>query len=114
MNAPPPRRRVSKPPASDPVARAAWTAFQELPNIGPAMATDLVRLGLRSLEDLERANPRTLYDRLAAMDGVQHDPCVLDTFEAAVHNLRTGQELPWWEFSKKRKAFAAGLAHKQP
>ena len=92
---------------ADPKERQAWLAFQELPNIGPAMATDLLRLGLRSLPDLERADPQTLYDRLGALDGVRHDPCVLDTFAAAVHNLRTGQELPWWEFSRRRKAAEA-------
>jgi hypothetical protein len=89
---------------TDPAGKAAWLAFQELPNIGPAMALDLVRLGLRSLDDLERADPQQLYDRLADLDGVRHDPCVLDTFHAAVHNLRTGEAVPWWEFSRRRKA----------
>ncbi|MEA3202435.1 MAG: hypothetical protein QOI63_101 [Thermoplasmata archaeon] len=88
----------------DPAAKQAWLAFQELPNIGPAMASDFVRLGLRTLDDLERADPQALYDRISALDGVRHDPCVLDTFAAAVHNLRSGEELPWWEFSRRRKA----------
>jgi hypothetical protein len=88
----------------DPAQRQAWLAFRELPNIGPAMASDLVRLGLRTLDDLERADPRELYDRISALDGARHDPCVLDTFGAAVHNLRTGEALPWWEFSRRRKA----------
>ncbi|MCA1811351.1 MAG: helix-hairpin-helix domain-containing protein [Halobacteriales archaeon] len=87
----------------DPQQKAAWLAFQELPNIGPAMAHDLVRLGLRTLEGLERSDPQALYDRISALDGVRHDPCVLDTFAAAVHNLRTGEALPWWEFSRRRK-----------
>ncbi|HEX2065769.1 MAG TPA: helix-hairpin-helix domain-containing protein [Candidatus Thermoplasmatota archaeon] len=56
------------------------------------------------LDDLERADAQQLYDRLAALDGVRHDPCVLDTFAAAVHNLRTGEARPWWEFSRRRKA----------
>jgi Pathogenicity locus len=68
------------------------------------MADDLVRLGLRTLGDLEKADPRKLYDRLGTLDGVRHDPCVLDTFAAVVHNLHTGEELPWWEFSRRRKA----------
>jgi hypothetical protein len=99
--------RKSKAP-SDRGQRQAWLAFQELPNIGPAMASDLVRLGLRGVEDLERADPQQLYDRISALDGVRHDPCVLDTFAAAVHNLRTGEELPWWEFSRRRKAASPG------
>ncbi|HUR61466.1 MAG TPA: helix-hairpin-helix domain-containing protein [Candidatus Thermoplasmatota archaeon] len=94
-------RKVKAP--TDARQKAAWLAFQELPNIGPAMAEDFVRLGLRSLDDLGRADPKELYDRISKMDGVRHDPCVLDTYEAAVHNLRTGAELPWWEFSRRRK-----------
>lgn len=94
-------RKVKAP--TDPDQRRAWLTFQELPNIGPAMAQDFVRLGLRTLDDLEQADPKRLYDRISKMDGVLHDPCVLDTFEAAVHNLRTGEELPWWEFSRRRK-----------
>ncbi len=91
-----------KPPA-DPAARTAWLAFQELPNIGPAMAHDFIRLGLRTLEDLEGSDAQTLYDRIGHLDGVAHDPCVLDTYTAAIHNLRTGEEQPWWEFSRRRK-----------
>jgi hypothetical protein len=98
-------RKVKAP--GDPRQRQAWLAFQDLPNIGPAMAEDFVRLGLRSLDDLERADPQDLYDRISRLDGVRHDPCVLDTYAAAVHNLRTGDELPWWEFSRRRKAALA-------
>jgi DNA transformation protein len=101
-------RKATKATApADPNAKAAWLAFQELPNIGAAMATDFVRLGLRSLDDLEAADAQELYDRIGRMDGARHDPCVLDTYAAAIHNLRTGQELPWWEFSRRRKEAAA-------
>lgn len=89
---------------TDLAQRAAWKEFQTLPNIGPAMAHDFLRLGLRTLDDLERADPDQLYQRIGRMDGVVHDPCVLDTYRAVVHNLRTGEELPWWEFSRRRKA----------
>lgn len=97
------RMARAKPPA-DAATRQTWLAFQELPNIGPAMATDFVRLGLRSLDDLERSDAQELYDRIGRMDGTRHDPCVLDTYAAAIHNLRTGEEQPWWEFSRRRKA----------
>ena len=93
---------------TDPSARAAWKSFQELPNIGPACALDLVRLGLRTHDQLAASDGQVLYDRLAKLDGIAHDPCVLDTLNAAIHNLRTGQDLPWWEFSRRRKA-GAGL-----
>jgi hypothetical protein len=35
------------------------------------------------------------------------DPCVLDTFAAAIHQARTGEALPWWLFSRARKRQAA-------
>ncbi len=40
------------------------------------------------------------------MDGVPHDPCVLDVFAAAIHAARTGEAIPWWDFSDRRKADA--------
>ncbi len=90
-------------PPSDPAVRQAWRTLQEMPNIGPAMAYDLIRLGIRNVDDVAHADAQALYERICAMDGIRHDPCVLDTFNATVHNARTGQELPWWEFSRRRK-----------
>jgi hypothetical protein len=98
--------RVKAP--KDPAQRLAWTAFQQLPNIGPAMAMDFVRLGVQTLDQLEAADPDEMYLRIGRMDGVAHDPCVLDTYRAAVHNLRTGEEKAWWEFSRERLAATGG------
>lgn len=87
---------------------AAAEELQALPNIGPAMASDLIRLGVRSPEDLaEWPNGRALYDALCELDGVRHDPCVRDVFEAAVDFARGGPPRPWWEYSRTRKARAA-------
>ncbi len=90
-------------PPADPATRQAWRTLQEMPNIGPAMAHDFIRLGIRNPDDVARADPDALYERISRMDGIKHDPCVLDTFRAAVHNARTGQDVPWWEFSRRRK-----------
>lgn len=98
--------------AWDVLQRQTWLQLQELPNIGPAMAGDLVRLGVRSVDDLSRRDPHRLYDDLSGLDGVRHDPCVLDTFAAAIHCARTGESVPWWQFSRKRKSSdqGAGIA----
>ncbi|MEA3166159.1 MAG: hypothetical protein QOJ26_1028, partial [Thermoplasmata archaeon] len=69
--------------------------LQTLPNVGPATAADLLRLGVTSVDDLSRRDPRELYDRIGALDGVPHDPCVLDTYAAAIHAARTGDAVPW-------------------
>ena len=91
----------------DVLQHQTWLQLQELPNIGPAMADDLLRLGVASIDDLSRRDPHILYDRLAELDGVRHDPCVLDTFAAAIHCARTGESVPWWQFSRRRKAQTA-------
>lgn len=85
----------------------AFRAFQGLPNIGPATAEDLVRLRVRSVADLARRDPLTLYRRLCRLDGATHDPCVLDVFLAAVDHARTGSGRPWWAYTAERKAILA-------
>ena len=35
--------------------------------------------------------------------GQRQDPCVWDTFAAAIHQARTGEALPWWHFTVERK-----------
>lgn len=84
------------------VYRISSRALQAIPNIGERMADDLIRLGFDRPEQLEGETGRDLYDRLCSLDGLRHDPCVLDTFEAAVHFVRTGERLPWWHFSRLR------------
>ena len=84
--------------------RVAWRALQAIPNIGPAMAHDLLRLGIRRTEDLVGLKPQELYDRLAALDGMRSDPCVHDTFAAAIAYAETGEDAPWWQFTPLRKS----------
>lgn len=82
-------------------------AFQQLPNIGPAMAADLIRLGVKSVKDLARRDPLAMYNQLARLDGVRHDPCVLDTFMAVVDHAKTGSKKPWWTYTAERKRLMA-------
>ena len=87
----------------DILQQQTFVQLQTLPNVGPAMAADLLRLGVSSVDDLSRRDPRELYDRISALDGVRPDPCVLDTYAAAIHAARTGEAKPWWEFPDLRK-----------
>jgi hypothetical protein len=74
--------------------------LQQLPAIGPAMAADLRRLGVRSVKDLARRDPERLYARLCELTGARQDPCVLYTFRCAVYAARTPRPklelLDWW------------------
>lgn len=77
---------------------------QDLPNIGPAMARDFLLLGIATPQELAHHDPFDLYRRLEALTGGRQDPCVLDTFMAAVAFAQGGPPLPWWHFTEPRKA----------
>jgi len=80
------------------------TSLTTIPNVGPAIARRLVRLGFAAPEDLRGRDPAELYDRLAALDGYREDPCLLDTFTAAVAYADGEPPRPWWHSSRPRKA----------
>ncbi|HJQ93838.1 MAG TPA: DUF4332 domain-containing protein [Candidatus Thermoplasmatota archaeon] len=77
--------------------------LQTLPGIDPAMAADLLRLGVTSVDDLSRRDPRDLYDRIGALDGVRPCPRVLDAYAAAIHAARTGEGIPWYTFADAKE-----------
>ena len=77
-----------------------------MPNIGPAIAAKLERIGVAAPDDLRGRDPDELFAELCAIDGCRHDPCLLDTFVAAVAYAEGGPARPWWEFSRERKARA--------
>ncbi|KQY81188.1 helix-hairpin-helix domain-containing protein [Pelomonas sp. Root1444] len=75
----------------------------DIPNIGKAMAADLVGLGITTPADVKRMDPMKAYDRLRDAMGQRHDPCVLDTFMAAHDFMNGGPGQPWWHFTEQRK-----------
>jgi hypothetical protein len=75
-----------------------------IPNVGPAVARYLRRLDVVTLSDLRGRDPHELFDRLCAIDGRRYDPCLLDTFVAAVEFADGAPARPWWEYSRERKA----------
>jgi hypothetical protein len=86
------------------------TQLEEIPNIGPAVAADLRQLGVRQPSDLPGRDPYRLYDDLCRLTGQRHDPCVLDTFIAAVRYMEGGPQKPWWAFTDERKRVLAQRA----
>lgn len=87
-----------------PEERQIARRLQQLPNIGPAMADDLMRLGIINADQLATHDPDQLYDDLCRLDGTTHDPCVLDTFMAAIDAARGLPARPWWDYTPIRKA----------
>ncbi len=78
-------------------------ALQRIPNVGPAVAGDLMRLGVAGLQDLAGKDPDALYERLCRLDGVRHDPCMRDVFAAIVAQANGEPAQPWWVYSRRRK-----------
>ena len=80
----------------------------DLISIGPAMLRDFAQLKIRSVAQLARQNPRRMYERLNRLSGQRQDPCVLDTFCAAVAQAKNprlpAEKCQWWYWSRKRKA----------
>ncbi len=81
--------------------------LRDLISIGPAMLRDFELLGIRSVAQLAQQNPQRLYTRLSRATGQRQDPCVLDTFCAAVAQARNprlpAEKCQWWYWSKRRK-----------
>jgi len=79
-------------------------ALEDLPNIGPSLAADLRLIGIRHPRELKGRDPFVLYQKLNAATGTRHDPCVLDTFMAAVDFMSGAMATPWWAYTAQRKA----------
>ncbi len=90
-------------PAAD---REVAARLREIPNVGPAMAADLMRMGIARLDDAASKDPDEMYHELCAIDGKRHDPCVRDVFASVVAYAQGGPSRPWWEFTPERKARA--------
>lgn len=79
----------------------------DLISIGPATLRDFELLGIRSVAELARQNPQRMYERMERATGQRQDPCVLDTFCAAVAQAKNprlaAEKSQWWWWSKKRK-----------
>lgn len=80
----------------------------DLISIGPAMLRDFQMLGIRSVAQLAKQNPQRMYSKLERLTGQRQDPCVLDTFQAAVAQARNprlpAEQCQWWYWSRVRKA----------
>jgi hypothetical protein len=84
-------------------AQKRGDALMQLANIGSAMRRDLAILGIDSVRQLAECDADELYLRLNERSGCRQDPCVCDVFAAAIHEARTGEATPWWQWTAERK-----------
>lgn len=81
--------------------------LRTIPNVGPAIARMLTRIGIEDVDQLRAADADGLYARLCDVDGQRHDPCVLDTFTAVVDYANGAPARPWCYYSRVRKSRSA-------
>jgi hypothetical protein len=82
---------------------AHFCELRQLPNIGPAIAADLRLLGIVRPQDLRGRDPYAMYDELCRVMNQRHDPCLLDTFIAAVRFMDGEPAKRWWAYTEERK-----------
>jgi len=77
--------------------------LEDIPNIGPAIADDLRALDIYEPAQLVGQDPYELYRLSNLRAGAAQDPCLCDTFIAAVRFMEGGPVRPWWFYTPERK-----------
>jgi predicted RecB family nuclease len=80
----------------------------DLAGVGKAMLEDFDQLGITTVKQLARSNPKRMFERLCEIKRSAIDICCYDVFVCAVAQARDPQ-LPaeqrnWWYWSRVRKA----------
>ena len=82
---------------------AAAIRLEDIPNIGSSIADDLRAIDIFEPAQLCGQDPYELYARSNAVNGAVQDPCLCDTFIAAVRFMEGGPVRPWWFYTPERK-----------
>ena len=81
-----------------------------VPGVMAPKEGDFEMLGIRSVAHLARQDPERMYEKMCSLTGQRQDPCVLDTYCAAVAQARDPRlpavKCQWWYWSRRRKAAA--------
>ena len=90
------------------VDRRQMACLTDLPNVGPACAQDLRRIGIEAPAQLVGRDPYDMYAQLCVQTGQIHDPCVIDVFLSITRFVEGGPAKPWWAFTAERKRALEG------
>jgi len=95
----------------DDATMAAVRELRTIPGVGEATSGDLIRLGVRSIDELAKRDPRELYEDLCDIQQMRLDPCVLYVFRCAVYYASTDEPEPeltkWWNWKDREWPQAA-------
>ena len=72
------------------------------------MEEDFHRLGITQPRQLIGKDGLALYKKICRVDGVRHDPCVIDVFLAAVDYMEGAPKRPWFWYTAGRKKMTEG------
>lgn len=84
----------------------ALEEFQQIPGVGKKISEDFWNIGLRSLKDLENADPDLLYEKICLFQHCQVDRCMLYVLRCAVY-FATHEPphdpywLKWWNWKDR-------------
>lgn len=81
--------------------------LNHLVSVGDATLSDFDLLGIESVAQLAKSDPKKLYQKLCRLKGVTLDPCCEDIFRAAVEQAKnpklSREKSNWWYWSRLRK-----------
>lgn len=85
---------------------SALRDLRRIPGVGKSIAIDLWDLGVRSVAQLDGADPEDMYERLCMLRGQHIDRCMLYTLRCAVYFAGPGPHDPdllkWWNWKDTR------------
>lgn len=76
--------------------------LQPMGRLWGGIEKDLVQLGVTSLADLQRRDPKDLFRAYSISTHKEYDLCVQDIFIALVAFAQTGKPRAWWLFTRDR------------
>ncbi len=91
------------------VDRNRVSVLTDLPNVGPACAQDLRRIGIDVPAKLQGRDAYDMYTLLCVQTGQIHDPCVIDVFLSITRFVEGAPAQPWWAFTAERKRALEGV-----
>ncbi len=84
-------------------SRSEFTDLEQLPDVGPAVAAYLRQAGGGPSPGPAGPGPYAMYEEVCRSTGTRLDPCLLDTFIAAVRFMGGEGAKPWWAYTAERK-----------
>ncbi len=77
--------------------------LEDLPNVGPVVASKLRLISIYTPSDLVGRDPYQMFEELNARTAGRHDPCLLDVFIAVTRHVSGKPARPWWSYTAERK-----------